>query len=56
VDRAFAHATLAIDDVCETVGGKDLGDIVGHSFAERLDLDAVSLSRRRKCADHRRGG
>ena len=46
VDGAFTHATLPLDDVCKTVRRKDLGDIVRHSFAERLDLDAIGLSRR----------
>ena len=53
MDRALAHATLPIDDVCKTVRRKDVGDVVSHSFAERLDLDAISLSRRRKCPSSR---
>jgi hypothetical protein len=56
MDRALAHAALPIDDVCKTVRRKEHGDIVGRSFADRSDLDAISLSRRRKCASHRRGG
>jgi hypothetical protein len=56
MDRAFAHAALPIDYVCKTVRGKEFGDTVGDSFADRSDFDAVGLSRRRKCADRGRGG
>jgi hypothetical protein len=55
MDRAFAHAALPIDDVCKTVRREEHGDIVGHSFADRTDLDAISLSSCRKCEEGRRG-
>jgi hypothetical protein len=56
VDRASALAALPIDHVCKGVGREKHGEIVGYILALRRDLDAISLSRRRKCADHRRSG
>jgi len=55
VDGAFADAALASDDVFEAVRGKEVGDVVGHGLADRLDLDAIGLRRRRECADHCHG-